>query len=381
MSVKEKKILIVSASIGAGHHQAAQAIEKAFQLHDPFVQIDIVDFMAGESSFLNALVKKAYLQMLKLSPEVYDLLYHWTRRPSQGAKAQHLLAIFMQRTMERLLEQHQPDVLICTHPFPCGAASYLRRIGKVSIPIVAVITDFTVHRLWVYPEVDQYFVAGRELQAELRTQGIAASRIFASGIPIDPAFSRPFDRESIKAGLGFDERPVLLIMGGGLGLGAMREVLIECGQIGRPLQFIMVAGRNKALLNDLASVSLHERHSLQVLGYTEQIPQLMAVTDLLLTKPGALTISEALAMKLPILFYAALPGQEEDNAAYIAGHGAAIWEKDSAKIREQVSELLAQPDAITRMRANADRIRRPEAALHVACPVGKLLAPFVRAGV
>ena len=172
MLTSEKKVLIVSVSIGSGHEKAANAVNVAIKRQYPWVETNVVDFMAVDNSYLNKLVKETYLKMLDFTPDMYELLFRWMQVPRQGSKVGNILVRAMNRSMLSLIEQYQPDFIICTHPFPCGAAAYLKRKGKLEVPVMGIITDYSVHRLWLYEEVDIYCVAVAEMLETLQQEGI-----------------------------------------------------------------------------------------------------------------------------------------------------------------------------------------------------------------
>jgi processive 1,2-diacylglycerol beta-glucosyltransferase len=374
MPLSFQNVLIVTASVGAGHDQAARAIGAEIGARYPAARITIADFMGEENSYLNALLKDTYLKMISVSPQVYDLLYRWSQT-RQLPGVQNLLARAMKRSMRRLYVRYRPDLIIFTHPFPCGAAAYLRRKGKLDAPLVGVVTDFSAHPLWVYDEVDLYFVAASETRNELVRQGVAAERVFPTGIPIDASFGRLLDRYAATRELGLTSRePTVLIMGGGLGIGPVADAVRSLDGIDRGLQIVVVAGRNAELRRQLRAISRASRHSIAAMGYTRKVRELMAAADLLITKPGALTVSEALSAGLPMVLVSPLPGQEEDNAAYLVDRGAAVLLADAGEAGETVAGLLDRPQALDEMRRRARSLGQPWAASAAAGIIGSRLA-------
>lgn len=352
--------------------QAAQAIKTTLESSN-WAVAEIVDFMAGENSYLNTLVKEFYLKMIDVFPDMYDLLYRISQMPLPGSEVQNLMAKIMKRSMFKLILEHRPDAIICTHPFPCGAAAYLKQTHRISIPLVGVITDFAIHRLWCYNETNLYFVATSKLKHELSLQGIKQTRIHASGIPIDPKFSHlpaTVDQTPLRQTLGFcNNHPIILIMGGGLGLGDLKQAVLAIDSLPLPLNLVVVTGRNAALRRTLLAKAQDLTHPAKVIGYTRHVPELMAAADLLITKPGALTISEALSMHLPMLFYQAIPGQETENAAYLSQTGAACWVQHNDNLASAVYELLTQPERLRSMQEMTSLLARPTAAQTIATTV------------
>ena len=328
------KVLILSASIGSGHTKAAESLQKILGGGQ------VVDFMARDVSTLNWLTKKFYLAALRFIPDLYDRIYKFADGRRVGVSARFLSSALMYLPFKRLLKKFRPDVVICTHPFPEAAASlwkFLHAKAAQKFSLAAVLTDYSLHEIWIYEEVDAYFVATDEMARELAAHSRAGQKIFATGIPIGSEFATI---EKISDA----SRTTILIMGGGLGLGSIEETLSELDKISLPLKIVVVAGQNEKLLT--------------------RVHRLMAAADILITKPGALTMSEAFAAGVPLILHAPIPGPEALNAAYAVSHGAAISVGDR-KISAVVTELLKNPARLEEMCRCAKKISRPSAASNI----------------
>ncbi|TWH51727.1 glycosyltransferase [Sporomusa sp. KB1] len=356
-----KKILLVSASIGSGHIQAANAVRDELNRISPATNVAVVDFLDQEIS-LGHLIKETYLKMLDVLPNAYDFLYRKSQKSQPGTSVKNVTALIMKRKMVKLLYEYHPDMLVFTHPFPCCAAAYLRRTGQLSLPMAAVMTDFSFHPMWLHKEINAYFVANNEIQHALHDNGIAKDRIFITGIPISPKFTQtpPNNRTKDRS------LPVILIMGGGLGLGAIEEAVISLQSTKTQVKIIVVAGNNAKLRDRLLTLRNTSCNPLTVMGYTERINELMANASLLITKPGALTCSEALAQELPLLLLSPLPGQEEDNANFLTQQGVALRISPARTLASLVDELLSKPHILDDMRSKAHDLSKPAAANHIA---------------
>ena len=353
-------VLILSASIGSGHTKAAQALQKIFGDN-----ARVVDFMAREISVLNWLTKKFYLAALKFIPDLYDRIYKFADGKKIGVSARFLSSALMYLPFARLLKKFRPDVVICTHPFPEAAASlwkFLHAKSAEKFLLAAVLTDYSLHEIWIFGEVDAYFVATADMARKLAAHCRTGQKIFATGIPIDEKFSA-------TKKIADPRRKTILIMGGGLGLGSIEETLSELEKISVPLKILVVAGQNEKLLARLNRLKIS--HELEIFGYVSEIHRLMAAADILITKPGALTISEAFAAGVPLVLHAPIPGPETLNAAFAVSHGAAI-EVGSQKISDVVAELLAEPARLEAMISCAKKISRP----HAATEIHKSLLPL-----
>lgn len=341
---KDKKILIISASIGTGHMQAAKAIEEYWHRMEPSTEVKHIDFLEKGTLSIDHMVKEFYIKLLDIFPMFYELIYRLTQRERQGEVVQTVVSWMLKNRMAKIIEREKPDVLVFTHPFPCGAAAILKRQKAIDLPMVGVITDFTVHQFWVYPQVDCYCIGSEVMTDRLVASGIPEEKIVVTGMPIRQSyFNRP------KRDYSLNEPIRALIMGGGLGLGAMKKVLQELSNTKGISSIDVVTGHNEALYESLSELSQHMDMPVRVHGYTMEIPRLMREASILFTKPGGLTCQEAVAVGLPMIFYSAIPGQEEANAQVFEELECACWVKDLHQLSETVERLLQDPSKLQAM--------------------------------
>ena len=344
--------------------KAAEAIQLGIRNEELGIDVHVVDFMAKEISTLNWLTKKFYLAALKFIPDLYDRIYKFADGKKVGVSVRFLSSALMYLPFARLLKNFRPDVVICTHPFPEAAASLWKFLhAKVAekFLLATVLTDYSLHEIWIFGEVDAYFVATEEMRRELASHCRAGQKIFATGIPIDEKFS--------SAQRNPNSRTTILIMGGGLGLGSIEETLSELNKIKSPLKILVVAGQNENLSARLKKIRSH--HELKIFGYVADVNKLMAQADLLITKPGALTMTEAFAAGVPLILHAPIPGPEALNATYATTHGAAISVGDK-KISSVIEELLKDFARLEDMRRCAKKISRPFAAQEIVNQIKKI---------
>ncbi len=348
------KVLILSASIGSGHTKAAESLAKKLG-----GDVETVDFMSQEISTLNFLTKKIYLAALKFIPDLYDRLYKLTGRQKIGAWTRLIISGLMYFPFKKLLEKFEPEAVVCTHPFPEAAASlwkFLHAKSARKFLLAAVLTDYSLHEIWIFSEVDVYFVATEKMKSELAAQSRPNQEIYATGIPIGAEFSTIKSVEH--------KTPTILIMGGGLGLGSIEETLQDLNNVDMPLKIFVVAGQNQNLLARLKSLQKKICHETEILGYVENIGELMSASDLLITKPGALTMTEAFASGLPMILHAPIPGPETDNALYAVTNGAALSAGD-LKISSIVKQILENPASLNAMKFNAKHLSKVNAATNI----------------
>lgn len=363
-----RNILVVTASMGSGHNKAANAAAEAITRKYPANKVNIVDFMSTETGYFNSLVKDIYLKMLDHTPSVYEFFYKFTSDATAGSTIQTMFAHAMKKDMKVLVDTYRPDMIICTHPFPCAAASYLKQSGDIDIPIVAIMTDFCIHQFWIYKNIDIYFTASEELKQSLIDEGLAESRVFATGIPIAYKFRLDYDKHEILQKNKLEEdKPIVLLMGGGLGLGGVKDALCQLESLNMELQILVVTGANVSLWSDINDyANKHSKHKVVVWGYSHNIQELMAVSTFLISKPGALTISEALSMKLPMILHNPIPGPEVNNAKFVSENGAAIWVKHQDTLTAVVREILSDSTILPRLRKRAQALEKPYAADNIA---------------
>ena len=358
------KILILSASIGSGHTRAAQAIATAFASRgEP--DIEVIDFMSTEVSRFNQFLKRLYLSILAWIPDLYDRIYRLAGVRRVGPFTRLLWSTLMYLPFNRLISKRKPDVIVCTHPFPEAAAAlwkFLHAKSAGQFLLAAVLTDYSLHEIWLYGEVDVYFVATPEMKLELERHSTRRQKIFATGIPVSIR-NEELGIRNYNCELRITNYE-LLVMGGGLGLGSIEETLQKIDALELPISITVVAGRNEKLAARLKSMKF--RHPIEVLGFVDNVKELMERATLLITKPGALTMTEAFALGLPMLLHAPIPGPEALNARYAVRRGAAISLADGEDIAESIAELFRDRRKLAAMSAAAFRLSRAAAADEIA---------------
>lgn len=273
----------------------------------------------------------------------------------------------------KFLREFAPDVICHTHFLPAEIVAREKRKGRIRAPHAVVVTDFDVHRFWVCPGVDRYFVAREDNGVHLRALGEPADRVKVTGIPIHPSFAGAIDRASLRRKHGVAvERPLLLVLCGGFGVGPVEDLVRSMAGAVPQAQIVVVAGRNEALRKKLERVATAAPGNVRVLGFTTEMQEWMALAQVAVTKPGGLTTSEALALGLPLVVANAIPGQETRNATMLYEEGAAISGENPFTVADRVARLLASPDRLRAMARAARRLGRAAAAMDVARELGTL---------
>jgi processive 1,2-diacylglycerol beta-glucosyltransferase len=369
----KRRILLLSVSAGAGHVRAADALEAtvaALAADGGAVEARHLDVMDYVPSSFRRIYADFYLSLITRYPRLWGMLYRITGDAHPDAVTQR-----MRRTIERVntrrlraaITEFAPDAIICTHFLPAEMLARQIRKGRVTVPVYLQVTDFDLHRMWVIPGMSGYFAASPEIAHRMLAVGLPAARVHTTGIPVMPAFAQPLQREALARSYGMDPaRPAYLVMGGGAGVGALDELADTLLSAGGDFQLVVLAGRNVEMLARLQRLA-RDKYAGRLFpqGYTQHVEQLMACCDLAITKPGGLTTSECMAMGLPMIVNAPIPGQEERNADYLLEQGAAWKAIDGVALAWRVNALQADPAHLAGMAARARAIGRPHAARDV----------------
>jgi processive 1,2-diacylglycerol beta-glucosyltransferase len=373
-------VIFLSASYGGGHQQASQALSRALALCQDKLQTEIVDFMELISPAVNKFTRFTYTKSVRNTPALYGYFYQATDNMKLDALMEkHLINLGLQRILDFLAER-SPRVIVATFPLVAGVISYIKRMGLLEAPLVTVITDNTAHSQWVHPETDLYLVGSEQVRQGLIYQGVPAPKILVTGIPIDLKFARakeaPASREDLYVKFGLRPQvPVVLIMTGAVGM--LRGIPALCqvlDELPLPLQALVITGKDKGLYQHLREQISKFRKLFQVYQFVDNVEEFMAVSTLLITKAGGVTISEALAMGLPMLIYRPIPGQETENTHYLLDVGAALPVYGLKELKVKLHLILTQKHFYEALCSRARAAGRPEAANVAARILLSLLA-------
>lgn len=365
MSRPPSRILLLSASAGAGHVRAAGALEEAARRLHPGAQVRHLDVLGLVSAVYRKAYAGGFLRMVDTVPALWGVLYEKSDA-RKADRARDRLARLYDRVefaaFREAVRGFAPDLVLSTHFLPAQVFAPYRKKGRDAFPLGLVVTDFDVHAFWVQPAADRFYVATDELRAILRARGIGGEKVAVTGIPVSASFAAPRDRAALRAGLGIPDGSLsVLVMGGGAGVGsladAVRTVLSLPG-----VSVLAVAGRNAGLKAEMEALPVPQGARLRVFGFVETIADLMAAADVAVTKSGGLTTAECLASGLPMLVRDPIPGQEERNAEYVVEAGAGWRAHGLERLRFKLGRLVAEPALLARMRAAALSAGRPHAA-------------------
>lgn len=366
MKQNTRRLLILSVSAGAGHVRAAQALEAAAKTATPPFEPTHIDLLTLVPKEFRKLYGEQYIRLVDKLPQLWSYLYAKSDRPTRDSligKLKRAAEKLNTRKLSAEIARLAPDAILCTHFLPAELLSRQREKGARLPPLWVQVTDFDVHALWIHPHIDHYCVASDEVAFRLADRGVPRERISVTGIPVMPQFSAPLQRATCAAELGIDPAKfTVLMMAGGAGVGSLDDLAARLLALPGDLQLVALAGKNADLLKRLQSLAKRHPGKLFPLGFTTTVERVMTAADLVVTKPGGLSVSECLAKRKPMLLVSPIPGQEERNADYLLEAGAAVKAVDGATLAYKLSRLRSDPARLAAMGEAAHRIGTPHAA-------------------
>ncbi|HXY25981.1 MAG TPA: glycosyltransferase [Candidatus Acidoferrum sp.] len=373
------RVLLLSATSGAGHVRAAQALEKAFLTRGDCA-VEHIDALQYVSKLFQRAYDKAYISMVRRAPELMGVLYDRTDRPWHHPRRRLALDRLNTMPMIRLLKRAQPDLCVATHFLPAEILAWLIAKKKLRARNAIVVTDYDVHAMWLCRTVDRYYVAIEEAAEYLAHIGVPREKLRITGIPINPLFAVPVNRADARKHLALDpDVTLILISAGGYGIGPVEQLVKDLLALQKPWQIAAIAGKSEKTrkrLEELAKTAGNLPNGAAKLcpvGFTTEMDKYMAAADLMVGKAGGLTTSEALARGLPMALIEPIPGQEERNADHLLEAGAAIRCNNLPAAAWKISNLLDDSDRLKKMRDAAKQLGRPGAAAAIAEDALRLL--------
>ena len=352
-----KKIIIFYASYGGGHLTAAKSIYEHLIKNYKNLDVELIDCMKYVNITIEKITTAAYREMAKKAPWAWGKIYNDSQKGPLAhisSRSNKIMAI----KLLKLLREKKPDLIISTHPFGSQMCSYLKRKEKIDSKIATIMTDFAPHDQWLVGAdyTDYFFVANEKMKDYLITKEINKNKIFVTGIPISDKFSQVFDKKSILKDFNLKDGlfTILFFGGGAFGLGKSKTIeIFEClVKYPKSIQIIAISGKNEKMKSEFERIVTENQKQdlIKVLEYTDKVPELMSISDLVVTKPGGLTTSESLASNLPMIIINPIPGQEEDNAKFLEEKGIAIWIRKNDNPYEIINNLLSDSKLLQKMK-------------------------------
>jgi processive 1,2-diacylglycerol beta-glucosyltransferase len=359
----QKRVLILSTSAGAGHKAAAAALQKVFEQSPLVERVVNQDALERTNPAYRAFYSDLYLRLVKDSPVLLGWWYNQSDEIGRTDSMRLALDRLNAEPLVEFIDEYRPHITVCTHFMPAGIVAQQVAEGRLDTQLSIVTTDFDFHSMWLSSHFHRYFVALEETRAHLAAVGLPAGRVTVSGIPVDPVFEQPVDREAVLARYKLrGDLPIILASAGAVGGGPARAIVAQLLQMRSEVQAVVVCGSNERLRREVARMTEPQHERFRVLGFTDDMPNLMRAASLFIGKPGGLTASECMAAGLPMAIVAPIPGQEERNSDHLLEQGAAVRCNQLTTVAYKLDRLLEEPGRLERMRANARRLGRPDSS-------------------
>ncbi len=396
--VNERTILFLIADTGAGHRSAANAIRNAInQVAEktqtewlrcqqnssgeatavstvaqapPTYRIEIVDAFEEYSRFPLREAVKLYGPTIRYNPKMYGRVFHMSNEASGVRAVQSVAFPLIHNGLIRLFTSVRPDIIVSVHPMLNHVTIRALRDLGIHIPFITVVTDLvSLHYSWFAPGADAYIVPTENARQLYLTRGLEPERVHVLGMPIDPKFTRPTEsKQELQRKIGLEPGlPVVLLVGGGDGAGGLQEAVRAISRARLPVQLLVITGRNKRLYAYLQRTKSSLHVPARIFGFVHNMPEMMRASDVIVTKAGPGTISEALACHLPIVLSGYVPGQEEGNVDYVLQNGVGVMAYDALELIDALRRLVKPGSIVMRRQVeNAKRISRPRASYDIA---------------
>ncbi|GAX88867.1 MGDG synthase family glycosyltransferase [Effusibacillus lacus] len=355
--------VLLSESIGAGHDRAASAIEESLLTSFPDARVTRLNLLDTFRPLTAKVTRALYLETLARRPGWWGKWYEWQREKEMNGFSRLIVHRVLKKDVGSWLRRLAPDAVVCTHPLPACLIAEMKRKG-LQVPLCTVITDFDMHGYWTHQGVDLYCVPAQPIANVLHKRLRYPAEVRVTGIPVSRSFLEALSGSETAEGIRPDSENRILIMGGGLGIGVtpmVESIADSCGAC----KITVVCGHNQTLQEELES-RYGQNGNITIYGYTRQIARLMAQHHVLVTKPGGLTVSEALTMKLPMVLYTSIPGQEQRNGELMTRLGVA-YSADTPDEAADLALYLAENKTVREtMIRRMETIRRPKAAEEIA---------------
>lgn len=357
------KIFVMYATAGVGHKKAAEAVyEKINQGSSN--EVRILDSLNYTNPLFRSIYSKGYTFVVRQLPSLWGFIYWFTHSPliyDFIIFFRNFYNFINSSKLSRFLIEQQPEIIVSTHFFANQVISRLKKIKRCHCKLICVVTDFTIHSFWLDDGVDLYTVADQKLKDALISRGVNENKIKIAGIPTKEAFLKTQDKHSMREKLGLKKDAfTALVVTGAIGVGSISRIIKA---LKNEVQLIVVCGKNKRLFNKLNRV---KEDSVRTFGFVDNIHELMAASDIILTKAGGLTIAESLVKGLPLILFNLIPGQESDNARLMKSRGVGVIARNVKQIKDAVLRLKSNPLELEVVKKNIDSLAKPDAASDIS---------------
>lgn len=373
------KVLIFSISAGGGHSKAADSIKEYIDLYYPNATVRVIDTLKYINPIIDKVIIGSYLKTIKITPSLFGKLYDYSESDYGLSIISAKFNEIMTYRLLPLIKDFNPDIFIATHPFPTEMLSILKSKHKINKPIISILTDYAPHSSWLHPCIDAYIVSNECMIPEMVSKGIPKNTIYPFGIPVSKDFLITYNKDETLSEINFyPDKPTILVMGGSLGIGKITKVYENLLKVDGDIQIIVITGNNKKLYYELLSYtrSLDKNKTSYIIGFTDKVTKYMQASDLLLTKPGGLTITEALVSNIPLALFSPIPGQEERNAEFLLANNLAVDLGDASNTKDIIENLLKDPSKLVTIKENQIKFSKPDVGKNIYNLILKLISDY-----
>jgi len=356
-------VLIFSVSIGNGHDQVAHTLRNEFISQNNSSRVRIINTISFISPILDKVILDSYLNILKFYPKAWGKLYEKTNRLDPIIDINDIANRLMTGKFRKTTTNFEPDIIICTHSFPSAIISSLKHKKRVDCPLITIVTDFNIHSSYINDNTDYYVIPHEDLTYVMENFGVSKEKVLAFGIPIKKEFSEVHSRKELLDKLKLEDKKSILVMGGGLGLGEINNIVRAIDSYMNDVQIIAIAGRNNRLETKLKNLST--KNKLVVYGFVNNIHDIMELSDCIVTKPGGVSTAEILCKEKPLVIFSPLPGQEYENAEFLLNSGASVATSDVKKIPILINQIFSSQVRTKCIKEMTGLLKKPHSTYNI----------------
>lgn len=356
-------ILILTSNTGGGHLKATEAIYEHIKLRNLDYNIKIFNTLDYINPYFNKLITSFYSECIKKYPDLFGKIYYYSEEEHIPVTIFSSILKSLSKKFLPTIEDFNPHIIISTHPFSTEMISYLKENGHIhNSKLINLLTDYAPHKFWIHDYVDAYITASEQMTKDMINRGVNKDIIYPIGIPVGTSFLVSYDKKKTLTSIGFSEnRFTILLMSGSLGVDYVLKIFKMIIEIRRPIQIIIITGNNTLLYNKFKTIIKNSNNpfiKFHLLGFTKEVSKYMSISDVIITKPGGLTTTEAIFSNLPIIFFDAVPGQEEKNAEFILNNKMGMRISKSKESIDKFVKLIDDEYLLEEMRNNIISVRK-----------------------
>lgn len=370
-------VLYLSISMGAGHLRAAEALKEYVDQMYPQSRSLVVDTFKYINPLVHKIFVDGYLSIVRSIPNAYGTLYRMSEQSNNLNNLSRALSKLLSFSIARLIKDFNPSIIVCTHPFPLQIVSYLKKQKIIKVPALGILTDYVNHPFWLQDNIEAYVVAHNKIKEDMISKGTPEKHIYSYGIPVSKVFLQRKSKKELLQRYGLKDKFTVLLMGGSLGFGNIKKTLMSLVNCESDIQIIVVTGKNKRLKQQLEKLLGQYSKDVHLIGYSKEIYSLMDVADVIVTKPGGMTITEAFLKELPIFIMSPIPGQEERNLHFLLSTGAAESIDKDTDINNLIHRIIDNPYILTEMKEKSKKLSTPDSGYKIVSLMEKLVSNHI----